>query len=169
MHATGICHASVLGHRLHTPNHRRQTSIAGSRLTDPENRSIPFIMRIPRAIHAMVNPHDPSLKPGRPSRELVVKAVPGGVVIAVRVIARAGRSGIAGVRDGALLVRLHAAPVDGAANSELVEVLAAGLAAPKRAVAIVSGERSRRKTIQVSGITVEIARSRLGTSALPSA
>ena len=35
----------------------------------------------------------------------------------------AGRSGIAGLRDGALLVRLAAAPVDGAANAELIAVL----------------------------------------------
>lgn len=79
----------------------------------------------------------------------------GGVLITVRVIPRAGRSGIAGVRDGALLVRLGSAPVDGAANAELVEVLAAALGVPKRSVTIVTGERSRRKQVRVAGVSVE--------------
>ena len=60
--------------------------------------------------------------------------------IDVRVIPRAGRSGIAGLRDGALLVRLAAAPVDGAANDELIALIARALHIPKRDITIVSGE-----------------------------
>jgi uncharacterized protein len=69
----------------------------------------------------------------------------------IRVIPRAGRSGIAGLRDGALLVRLAAAPVDGAANAELIDVLARALDVPKRAIEIVSGERSRAKRVRIAG------------------
>jgi uncharacterized protein (TIGR00251 family) len=76
-------------------------------------------------------------------------------IIDVRVIPRAGKSGIAGRRGDALLVRLHAAPVDGAANAELVEVLAESLGVPKRAVSIVSGERSRRKKVKIEGLRLE--------------
>ena len=76
---------------------------------------------------------------------------PDGIAIDVRVIPRAGRSGIAGTRDGALLVRLNAAPVDNAANAELIDVIAAALGVPKRAVSLVSGHKSRRKTIVVAG------------------
>jgi uncharacterized protein (TIGR00251 family) len=85
----------------------------------------------------------------------------GGVVINVRVIPRAGRPGPAGTRGDALLVRLNAAPVEGAANAELIEVIARLLSVPKRAVSIVSGERGRRKRVQVSGIDVATAESRL--------
>jgi uncharacterized protein (TIGR00251 family) len=82
-------------------------------------------------------------------------------VIDVRVIPRAGRSGIAGVRDNAVLVRLAAAPVDGAANAELIEVIAGLLGVPKRAVTIVSGDRSRHKRVLVDGISEADAASRL--------
>jgi uncharacterized protein (TIGR00251 family) len=85
-----------------------------------------------------------------------------GVFVPVRVIPRAGRSGIAGARDGALLVRLNAAPVEGAANAELVEVLAEALGVPKRAVSIVSGDRSRQKRVRVAGVTEAEIRARLG-------
>ena len=52
---------------------------------------------------------------------------------------------------GGGVVRLAAAPVDGAANGALVDFLADLLDCPKRAVAIVSGERSRDKRVRVSG------------------
>jgi uncharacterized protein (TIGR00251 family) len=85
-----------------------------------------------------------------------------GIVIAVRVIPRAGRTGLAGTRDGALLVRLAAAPVEGAANDELVEALARALDVPRRSVTIASGTRSRTKRVHVAGIGVDAARARLG-------
>ena len=85
-------------------------------------------------------------------------------LIRVRVIPRAGQSGVAGTRDGAWLVRLHAAPVEGAANDELIEVIARALAVPKRAVSIASGERSRQKSIRVSGIDATTAAARLASA-----
>lgn len=75
--------------------------------------------------------------------------------IDVRVIPRAGRSGVAGTRDGALLVRLAAAPVDGAANAELIDVLARALDRPRQDIQIISGERSRSKRVRVLGFTPE--------------
>ena len=82
-------------------------------------------------------------------------------IIDVRVIPRAGKSGIAGRRDDALLVRLNAPPVDGAANAELIEVLADALGVPKRAVSIVSGERSRQKRVRIQGVTDQLVDSKL--------
>ena len=83
------------------------------------------------------------------------------VLITVRVIPRAGRSEIAGTRGDAVLVRLKAAPVDGAANAELIEVVADALGVPKRAVTIASGATSRRKTLRVSGLSSDAVLSRL--------
>lgn len=91
----------------------------------------------------------------------MITATPDGVAIDVRVIPRAGRSGVAGTRDGALLVRLHAPPVEGAANGELIDVMAKALDVPKRNVLIVSGERSRTKRVRVAGVSVEEAAKRL--------
>ena len=79
----------------------------------------------------------------------------------VRVIPRAGRSEVAGMRDGALLVRLAAAPVDGAANAELIDLIARALHVPKRDITIVSGERSRKKRVRIAGMNAEDVVSRL--------
>ncbi len=87
-----------------------------------------------------------------------------GIVISIRVIPRASTSGVAGTRDGAVLVRLNAPPVEGAANTELVEVIAKALRVPKRAVTILSGERNRAKRVQVAGIDAATATARLGLS-----
>ena len=86
------------------------------------------------------------------------------VTITVRVIPRAGKSGVSGTRDGVWLVRLHAPPVEGAANEELIDVIARALAVPKRAVSIASGERSRQKSIRVSGIDATTAAARLASA-----
>ena len=94
----------------------------------------------------------------------VTTVVPGGVILSVRVIPRAGRSGLAGTRDGALLVRLTAPPVEGAANAALVEVLAKALRVPKRQVTIVAGERNRLKRVRVEGVTEEFVRAACGLS-----
>jgi len=83
-----------------------------------------------------------------------------GVMIDVRVMPRATKAGIAGTRDGALLVRLNAPPVEGAANRELIGVLARALSVPRRSVTIVAGERSRHKRVAVAGITREVAEAR---------
>ena len=94
----------------------------------------------------------------------VIHPTTGGVFIDVRVIPRAGTSGLAGRRGDALLVRLNAAPVEGAANRELIELLARELGVAKRAVTVVAGERSRQKRVRVEGIPVAIAERRLGVS-----
>ena len=70
----------------------------------------------------------------------------------IKVIPRAGRSEVAGLREGALLVKLAAAPVDGAANDELISLLAKTLRIPKRDIALVGGERSRTKRIRIAGM-----------------
>ncbi len=93
--------------------------------------------------------------------EFVIEPTQGGVLLSIRVIPRAGKSAVDGVRDGALLVRLKAPPVEGAANDELVALLARTLDVPKRSVAIVSGARGRQKRIRVAGIDAPSAMSRL--------
>ena len=84
-----------------------------------------------------------------------------GAVIDVRVVPRGGRSTIAGVRDGALLVRLASAPVEGAANEDLITTLAKALDRPRRDLRIVTGERSRTKRVLVAGTTAALILARL--------
>ncbi|MGE0359608.1 MAG: DUF167 domain-containing protein [Vicinamibacterales bacterium] len=92
----------------------------------------------------------------------MVSAVAGGTLLDVRVIPRAPRSAVAGVRDGALLVRLAAPPVDGEANAALIALLADALGVPRRDLALVGGERARRKRVKVSGMTPSEVAARLG-------
>jgi hypothetical protein len=91
----------------------------------------------------------------------MIASSPDGVVIDVRVIPRAAKAGVAGTREDAVLVRLHAPPVDGAANAELIDILSHALGVPRRAIAIAAGERNRRKRVAVAGITADEARRRL--------
>ena len=80
------------------------------------------------------------------------------IQLVVRVIPRASKPGIAGVRDGALLVRLQSPPVEGAANTELIEVIAKAFGVAKRDVTIVSGKHAKLKRVAVptdqSGVDV---------------
>jgi len=82
-------------------------------------------------------------------------------VLDVRVIPRAPRTGVDGTRGGALLIRLAAPPVDGAANDALIAFLAAALALPHRNISIVSGQKSRDKRVRIEGIDEPAARIRL--------
>ena len=88
----------------------------------------------------------------------MIREIPGGVEIAVRVIPRAQKSEIAGVRGDAMLIRLAAPPVDGAANAALVDFLRRQLELPARSIRILSGERARLKRLAISGATVESVR-----------
>jgi uncharacterized protein (TIGR00251 family) len=72
--------------------------------------------------------------------------------IEVRVVPRAKRNEIAGERDGRLLVRVAAPPVDGKANAAVVKLLAKALGVQRSAVAIVTGESARDKLIRVEGV-----------------
>lgn len=82
-------------------------------------------------------------------------------VIDVRVIPRSARSRVDGLRGQAILIRLAAPPVDGAANDALVAFLSEALALPRRSIRIVAGEKSRDKTIALMGMDASLARARL--------
>lgn len=72
--------------------------------------------------------------------------------VPVRVIPRARRNEIAGERDGRVLIRLTAPPVEGAANAALCRLVARCARVPARRVRIVRGQTSRDKVVRVEGI-----------------
>jgi uncharacterized protein (TIGR00251 family) len=74
-----------------------------------------------------------------------------GLTFAVRVIPRASRSEIAGEYNGALKIRITAPPVEGAANRELIRLLAKVFKLPQNAVEIVSGAASKSKIVYIEG------------------
>jgi uncharacterized protein (TIGR00251 family) len=79
-----------------------------------------------------------------------------GVVFTVRVIPRASRSEVVGEFEGAVKVKLTSPPVDGAANVELIKLLAKRFGVSRSAVEILSGETSKTKQIRIDGVTAEV-------------
>jgi uncharacterized protein YggU (UPF0235/DUF167 family) len=55
-----------------------------------------------------------------------------------------------------LEVRVAAAPADGAANEEVVKLLARALGVPKSSVKLISGQTSRMKRFEVPLVDAEI-------------
>lgn len=96
-----------------------------------------------------------------------MKVVDGAVRLVVQVKPRSSKEGVARAADGSLLVRVRAPPVDGEANSRLVEVLALALGVRKGDVTIVRGASARHKEVAVAGLDPERARALV--EALPGA
>ena len=88
----------------------------------------------------------------------MIRDTPSGVELDVRVIPRAHTTTLDGVRDDALLVRVAAPPLDGAANDALIEYFASTLRLPRRAVRVVSGGRGRKKRLAIDGVNADLVR-----------
>ena len=95
--------------------------------------------------------------------ELDIRDGARGTTFPVRVQPRASRNGLGGEREGALVVRLTAPPVEGAANRALTRLLGRTLGVAPSAVTIVSGGSGRYKRVAVTGNDAETVRTPLAT------
>jgi uncharacterized protein len=86
----------------------------------------------------------------------------GGVIIPVKAVPRASRNEIGSVVGGEVQIRVTAAPVEGASNAAIIEVLSKILHIGKSQVEIISGQTARHKRIRVSGVTEDQVRAALG-------
>ncbi|MDF1535620.1 MAG: DUF167 domain-containing protein [bacterium] len=75
--------------------------------------------------------------------------------VRIQVKPRASKDAVEGWKDGVLIVRLTAPPVEGAANSSLIKLLAKGAGVARSRVHIVSGERGRSKLLEFEGVTLD--------------
>jgi len=82
--------------------------------------------------------------------------------IEIKAIPNAPRSEVVGWLGDALKVKVHAPPVEGKANEALCTFLAKTLALPKRSVRLVQGDSTRRKLVEIEGLSLEDLRIRLG-------
>lgn len=73
------------------------------------------------------------------------------IIFQVRVIPRSSKSEIVGEYNGALKVKLNSPPIDGAANAELIKLLAKEFDVSKSQVEILSGQASKQKHLKISG------------------
>ena len=76
-----------------------------------------------------------------------------GIRIEVKVEPRSSKKGLAGVLGNKLKVKLTSPPVDGAANEQLIEVLAEAFGIKKSAITIIRGQSSKNKVVELSGIS----------------
>jgi uncharacterized protein (TIGR00251 family) len=75
----------------------------------------------------------------------------GALIVDIQVVPRASRNAVGPAIGDRLRVAVTAPPVDGAANAAVIEVLAEAFGVRRSAVAIVRGQRGRRKTVSVAG------------------
>ncbi len=87
-----------------------------------------------------------------------------GCEIAVRLQPRARANEIVQERDGVLVVRVTAPPVEGRANDALCRLLAKRARVGVRSVSIVRGAGAREKVVRFEGIDLEGLRRALGLS-----
>ena len=77
----------------------------------------------------------------------------GAIEFSVRVLPRASRSELVGKHDGALKIKIASPPVDGAANEELIKLLAKIFAVRKADVEIIGGQSSKLKRIRIDNLS----------------
>jgi len=95
-----------------------------------------------------------------------LRAASDGAVLHVHVVPGAARAGVAGLHGDALRVRIAAPPVEGAANRELLRLLARLLGVRPGDLELEGGVHGREKRVRVRGLPAETVRERLG--AVPS-
>jgi uncharacterized protein (TIGR00251 family) len=90
-----------------------------------------------------------------------LREVDAGVALTVRVVPNAPRDEVVGLHGDTLKIRISTPAVEGAANRSLIVFLARTLEVRRQQIHIQSGERSRRKRVHVTGLSMVDALRRL--------
>jgi uncharacterized protein len=88
-------------------------------------------------------------------RKMWYSRAAGVITIQVYVQPGAKSTEIAGFHDGSLKIRLNVPPIKGRGNIALQEFLAKLFHVSPKQVKLLRGEKSRRKTIQIMGSTID--------------
>jgi hypothetical protein len=92
---------------------------------------------------------------------MMVRRIPGGCTLSVRVHPGARRNAITGAHGDALKVSVISPPSEDRANAALIAFLAKRLGIPRRSIELITGAASRTKTVSIIGITAAEAEARL--------
>ncbi|MBN1770345.1 MAG: DUF167 domain-containing protein [Deltaproteobacteria bacterium] len=92
------------------------------------------------------------------------RVAPDGTFVDIVVQPRAAREGVGPVQGDRLKVRVHAPPVDDAANEAVVRLVAEALGVHRAAVTLAAGRTGRRKTLKVAGLAAEVVATRLAAT-----
>jgi uncharacterized protein (TIGR00251 family) len=82
-------------------------------------------------------------------------------LLRLRIVPNARRSEVVGEYGEAIKIKVQAPAVEGKANEALRAFLAERLQLAPRSIELVAGEKSRGKTVAISGLTAEEIRERL--------
>lgn len=85
----------------------------------------------------------------------------GTTVLRLRVIPNAKHTRVDGIIGSQLKIRVHAPPVDGKANKEVISFLAKTLKIRKSQVKITAGETARDKTVLITGSSAKTIKKEL--------
>jgi uncharacterized protein len=101
----------------------------------------------------------------------MLRAVRGGVTLAVRAQPGAKKTTIVGIygegKTSHLKIAVQAPPIEGRANEMLIKFLAVQFKITKSSVELISGELSRSKVFLLRSVTVQQAEALLGTKLDP--
>lgn len=84
--------------------------------------------------------------------EIPFKRSKKGITIKIKVDPKSTQSGISGVVGDVLKVKVHAPPIRGEANKELIEILSDKFRIKKTAIKILKGNSSRDKIVEIEGV-----------------
>lgn len=79
-----------------------------------------------------------------------LRIVGAAVEVRIRVVPRSSRDVIAGVLGDRLKLQVTSPPVDGAANTAVLHLVARSAALPVRSASLTAGETSRSKTVRLA-------------------
>lgn len=72
------------------------------------------------------------------------------MLIKIKVLPRSSKNEVVGkMADGTIKIKLTAPPVDGRANEKLIELLSEEYKTKKSNIQIISGQKSKNKTVQI--------------------
>lgn len=92
----------------------------------------------------------------------MIETVKGGVRLHLFIQPKSSKNEVVGSHNGLLKIKITAPPVDGKANECLIEFLSDVFDIPKRDITIIRGETGRNKTVELSGVTAQVAQEVLG-------
>jgi len=75
-----------------------------------------------------------------------------GVEISLYIQPKASKTELIGEHNGLLKIKIKAPPVEGQANTEVIEFLSEILQIPKRQIEFLKGDKSREKKVLVRGL-----------------
>lgn len=94
----------------------------------------------------------------------MIESTSNGVILTVHVQPKASKTEFVGMHGDALKFRVAAPPLEGEANAALCRHVAKLFSIPQRGVSVSSGQASRKKRIELIGVTEDEVRNILGLS-----